>query len=191
MKEVKIFKKSGNLLEIGCSVGYLLEVAKEEGYNISGVELNQAAVEYANNMLGGGIVVKNKTLHEASFDDESFDIVVMNHVLEHILDITEFLNEVHRVLKTDGIFVISVPNFGSLIARTQKAKWYGLATNQHIWQFTPKTLSNVLETRGFRVVRVATNNLHRPLIPRIFWGVIFRVIEKGDNLFITAVKGEK
>lgn len=186
VKEVQIFSKRGRLLEIGCSVGYLLEIAKKEGYAICGVELNSAAVKYANNMLGG--VVKNKTLNAANFDAESFDIIVMNHVLEHILDIPEFLNEVHRVLKADGVFVISVPNFGSLIAWIQKENWYGLAPNQHVWQFTSKTLTSILEPK-FRVVRVRTNNLHRPLIQRIFWQV-FWIIDEGDNMIITLIKGE-
>ncbi len=184
-KEVQIFKKGGKLLEIGCSVGYLLEIAKKEDFEVYGIELNSAAVEFANNMLGEN-VVKNKTLKEANFDDNFFDVVVMNHVLEHIPDIPEFLNEAHRILKIGGILVISVPNFGSLIARIQKEKWHGLVPAQHMWQFTPKTLSNLLEPK-FSVLRITTNNLHMPLIQRIYWGAI-SAIDKGDNLFITAIK---
>lgn len=187
VNEVQIFKKKGKLLEIGCSVGYLLEIAKKEGFEPYGVELNPAAVDFANNMLGG--VVKNKTLQEANFDENYFDVVVMNHVLEHIPDIPELLNEIHRILKADGILVISVPNFGSLIARIQEERWYGLVPAQHLWQFTPETLSSLLRQR-FRIMRISTNNLHRPLMQRIFWRVI-SVIGKGDNLFITAVNDKQ
>lgn len=200
LKEVLKFKKSGCLLEIGCGVGYFLELAQEQGFDIQGTELSQEAIKTINKNLGNKIVKKG-FLSEINFSQEYFDVIVMNHVLEHILDLNKFLGEVNRILKKDGILVIGSPNFNGLFAKLTKRKWPGLRPKEHIWQFEPKSISNILKINGFKILRLKRKSSHNFQSITISLkerqikyfllntsNLIFGLLGKGDNMIIIAKK---
>ena len=164
LKEILLFKKGGRFLEIGCSVGYLLELAKEIGFKIDGIELSKSAVQAANKLLGDR--VRNCLLEEAQFSDDYFDVVAMYHVLEHVLDLDKTLKEIKRVLKRSGILFIGGPNFDNWISRLGKSKWRGLRPMEHVWHFEILTITNLLEKNGFQIVKSKTLG---PNIINIFW----------------------
>jgi len=200
LKEVLMFKTKGHLLEIGSGVGYFLELAKNQGFEIQGLELSKKAVQETNKNLGKG-VAKNYLLKEAGFSFEYFDIIVMNHVLEHILDLKNLLDEISRILKKDGILVIGSPNFGGFFAKIKGRKWSGLRPNEHIWQFEPSTIIKILEFENFQVIRSKKKAAHN--IRSVFtfskkfslkillsnalnW--FLGTVGFGDNMFIIAKK---
>ncbi|MDD5015274.1 MAG: class I SAM-dependent methyltransferase [Atribacterota bacterium] len=204
-KEVRRFKKKGRLLEIGCNLGYFLEVAKNNGFEVRGIDLDKEAVNYANNNLGEGIVLQS-TLEEAKFPDAYFDVVVISHVLEHIPDIKKFLKEIKGLLNDKGIVMIASPNLDGFCAKIKKEKWPGLRPDEHVWQLNESTIKKLLKEEGFLVARIKTSGLchnfasvikeikenmrEKGPLKQSFYSVLNWLCGKfgtGDNVFVVAI----
>jgi 2-polyprenyl-3-methyl-5-hydroxy-6-metoxy-1,4-benzoquinol methylase len=141
----------GALLEIGSAKGYFLSKAKEAGYAIYGLELNQVNYEYSRRLLGNTIL--DKDLLDANFENGRFDVVYMRDVIEHIPDPAAFLREVNRVLKPGGMVFLDTHNVDGWIykiARERHTVFFGFEHPNH---WSPRTLGLVLLQNGF-VVRV-------------------------------------
>lgn len=191
VKLIKDFRKTGKVLDIGCSAGFFLDEALACGFDVEGIELNKKAAAYC---INKGFKVNNCLLHECFFNDELFDIVVMSHVLEHIADLNGFLKEVYRIMAPSGLLVLSQPSFRSLITAILKEKWYGWVPKDHVWHFTPKTISMVLEQNSFNVKDIKMNTMHYPLstnLKKMVKALIARASGKmgmGDQFYVIAQK---
>ena len=137
------------LLDIGCGEGFFLFSASRMGYTAKGIELCQDAAEYARTEFG--LDVEAKPFEEAKFPGDHFDVVTLWQVLEHVPYPLSMLREVYRILKPGGLVVISTPDFGSLLARILRRRWWNVR-RLHINQFVVKTLKSILENAGFRDV---------------------------------------
>lgn len=159
MDGVQRYKAAGSLLDIGCGVGQLLQVAQSRGYTVAGCDISTWATDYARR---AGYDVRTGTLAELHYADQNFDIAVASHTLEHVPEPLPFLQEAHRILRNDGLLVIAVPNFASVMAQTLRLRWAGLLPDQHLWHFTPTTLRAMLQRAGFHTLRVTSDPyLHR------------------------------
>ena len=147
LDNVMRFKRAGTLLDVGTGCGALLSVAARRGFIAQGVEVSEWASSFAREAKG--LDVLTGTLEEARFETEVFDIVIINHVLEHIFNPRGILTEVHRILKNDGLLVIGVPNIGSIMASLRGGKWESLRPEEHIWHFTHATLERLVAEIGF------------------------------------------
>lgn len=157
VERIRRFKSRGALLDVGTGVGILMEAASAKGFTVKGVEVSQWASAYAREEKGLDVVPG--TLEEARFADACFDVVVLNHVLEHVEAPKPLLAEIRRILKDDGLLAIGVPNAGSLMATLIGARWASWRPEQHRWHFTPDTLTALLKTVGFDVIhREAKDN---------------------------------
>jgi SAM-dependent methyltransferase len=153
------YKPSGSLLDVGCGTGHLLRLARARGYTVGGCDISPWATAYARD---AGLEVRTGTLESLHYPSHAFDIVTVSHTLEHVPHPLSFLQEVRRVLAADGLLVIAVPNFGSVMAQTLRTRWAGLLPDQHLWHFTPATLRLLLSHGGFRPLRVSSDPyLHR------------------------------
>jgi SAM-dependent methyltransferase len=148
------YKPAGRLLDVGCGVGQLLQVAQARGYQVAGCDISAWATDYARR---AGYDVLTGALDELHYPAQSFDIAVASHTLEHVPAPLSFLQEIRRVLQDDGLLVIAVPNFASVMAQTLRARWAGLLPDQHLWHFTPGTLRAMLSRAGFRTLRVTSD----------------------------------
>lgn len=145
------FKKSGRLLDIGCSTGTFLNQMRNYGdWGLEGVEISSYASEIARNQFN--LHVFTGTLEQALFPDEYFDVITLWDVLEHLYDPVNTLREINRVLKKDGICVVRVPNGESLDARLFRQYWKGLDAPRHLYVFTQKTLIRSFELTGFQAL---------------------------------------
>lgn len=142
------FKKAGKALEAGSSTGVFLSLLKKRGWEVQGVEPSLAAGVAEKK----GIPTINTTFEKAKLKDETFDLIVFNHVLEHMENPIQILERANRVLKKGGIVLIDAPNFASLSARILGSRWRYILSKEHRWHFTPKSLSLLLEKVGFKVV---------------------------------------
>jgi 2-polyprenyl-3-methyl-5-hydroxy-6-metoxy-1,4-benzoquinol methylase len=175
LDKIKTYKSQGTFLDIGCSVGVLLDAARQNGFEVKGVEFSTWASEFARQK---GFDVITGGLAEAAYPEKSFDVVVMNHVLEHIPDPLQAMVEIKRILKDDGLLVIGVPNFGSYMAHLMKGKWFSLMPDQHIWQFTHDSLDKLLQKAGFSEVYFEAKDNHTI----VGWRPI-KVLQRLVNIF--------
>lgn len=155
---VEAQKRSGRLLDVGCGAGQLIEVARERGWDATGIEPSQAAARYATSEVGLDVICGYLT--EESFPAKSFDAITINHSLEHMPDPLTTLRIARAFLKDDGRLVVGVPNFGSLMSRLMRSRWISLCPRQHRWQFAPRTLSSMLCKAGFEITGRSFQN-HR------------------------------
>jgi len=100
-----------DILEIGCSTGYFTKVLKNKGKNVCGVDINADHIELAQRKYPR---IRFQTCDASGlpFSDESFDVVLMLEVLEHVQDEVRIISEIYRVLKDGGTLIMSVPNSG-------------------------------------------------------------------------------
>jgi 2-polyprenyl-3-methyl-5-hydroxy-6-metoxy-1,4-benzoquinol methylase len=151
---VKKYKNKGKVLDIGCATGTLLSIFKEKGWEVWGVEPSSSS-EIAS---ARGIKVLQSTFEEAKLNSNFFDVVILNHTLEHVNNPIETLKKAHSILNKGGLILIDVPNFGSLSSRIYKSKWPYILPNEHTFHFTPDTLKKVIKKSGFKVIHTETRS---------------------------------
>lgn len=170
------------LLDLGCGMGYLLEVAREWGYDAKGVEISAYAATYCREQLS--FDVHCGPLETASYHSDYFDIITAFDFLEHITELSLFLPRLARVLKPEGLFIVLVPNYDSLvfqldrnICRLKKAPLPNVP--EHLTYFSLSTLKQLLQRYGFKVERIfttAANDEGKYLSMRGSPGAVLRAI---------------
>lgn len=150
------FKKAGNFLDIGCGSGKYLYKMRNKGWDVFGVEVNKNAAILGNDLEK--LNIHNGNLLSANYDSESFDYVRSNHSFEHITNPNETLDEIYRILKSDGKLFIGVPNIDSFNAKLFKKYWWYLGAPVHPFNYSAKTLTRLLESHGFLVEKIIYNS---------------------------------
>jgi len=146
---VKIVEKHatrGQLLDVGCAAGFFVKAARDSGWDAVGVEPSRWLAEYGSSKLGVKIIPS--TLAEARFPAESFDVVTMWDVLEHVPDPYAELLEVFRILRPGGPLVVNFPDVGTWLAKLAGKNWW-FYLSVHLTYFTQKTLTAMLAKAGF------------------------------------------
>jgi SAM-dependent methyltransferase len=147
--------KNGNdphVIDIGCATGTLLEKLRERGWNCTGVEISPSA-EYAREKRG--LDVRGTPLEECGFPDGSFDVLLASHLIEHLNDPALFVSEAYRVLGSGGRIYITTPNIAGFQARLFRGHWRS-AIFDHLYLFSLRTLSRLLEKHGFVIEKRVT-----------------------------------
>jgi cyclopropane fatty-acyl-phospholipid synthase-like methyltransferase len=158
------FPSNGRLLEIGCSYGLFLRAASQEGWDVTGIELDAAAASYGKEHLG--LKILPGTLEsEIPRLDPPYDVIAAFHVIEHVQDPIGFLKLCRQLLKAKGVLILKTPNVASWIAGTTGPYWQWLSPPAHIHLFSPQSLELALGKCGFEVNKIwsqrgdAHNNL--------------------------------
>ncbi len=156
--------RRGDLLEIGPGGrGALLKAAKERGFRVHAVEIGEDNVRNLKRLLGDGAVY-DRDLAEVHFDSDSFDVVYMRDVLEHVLNPRPLLEEINRILKPGGIISIAVPNIEGFIHKIVRQNHVVVFGFAHVNYWSPRTLQRILDLSGFEVIemRHQTDDLRIP-----------------------------
>lgn len=138
----------GRLLDVGCSIGQFLKLSTQFGWECEGIELNHDAAEFARNEYG--LKVYEEKLEDLKLDKESYDIITLWGVLEHLTDPNNILDSIHKLLKKDGLLLLFVPNGNSLLVRVTREHNSTVSGRAHLWYFSPRTIGQILEKNGFR-----------------------------------------
>jgi 2-polyprenyl-3-methyl-5-hydroxy-6-metoxy-1,4-benzoquinol methylase len=154
-------EQRGHLLDVGCSTGIFLRAARDAGWQVSGIDVSAGAVYHARN--AHKLDAHVRTLEDCDFSPSTFDVVTMFDSIEHVPQPVEALRVAHRILKDDGLLVITTPNVDGLfprltyqlLARTIGA-WEHPTPPGHIYQFSRQTMRAALEKSGFQVAFCAT-----------------------------------
>ncbi len=129
-------------------MGELLREA-ELYYECVGLDPSGAALQEAER---AGFSVIQGTLEEARLDDESFDVVTMNSVIEHVLDPLVMLKKTYRILKPDGVVALRTPKMWGPAYRMHGKEWKRIRPGYHTYLFDGKILAKTLEMAGFKVL---------------------------------------
>jgi 2-polyprenyl-3-methyl-5-hydroxy-6-metoxy-1,4-benzoquinol methylase len=135
------------VLEVGCGAGGILHSFREKGCSVIGVELGRAYVEYGKEKYDLNLI--SGTLHTVDFHRRP-NVVIYNHVIEHILTINEELQRLHEILADDGIVYLAIPSVKNL-KNTYQMNFLRLMQNAHVYHFTSRTLGNLMKKNGFEV----------------------------------------
>ena len=140
--------KGGKLLDVGSATGFFMNIAKNRGFQVYGVELSDFAAKMGRKK---GLNIITGDLEGAHFPDGYFDVVTMYDVLEHIFLPKIILSEVRRILRPGGLLVINTPDAESFVAKMFGSKWHLIIPPEHINYFSADNLSVYLSQHGFRV----------------------------------------
>ena len=138
------------VLDIGCSVGCTVEAAKRRGWDAYGVDVSDDAVNYCRKR---GLSCFHTNGLKLPFEDQSFDAVVSWHVIEHVADVHESIEEWRRVLKPNGVLVMETPDASSPKVRRLGASYTKFWAPEHTYTFTPDNLRRIVEPIGFQSLR--------------------------------------
>lgn len=163
-KRVKILNNfsgwKGKLLDVGCGEGLFLEVAQKDGWNVTGTEFSPFAAKYGRGKLG--LNIHQGELSDIGFPAKTFDAITMWHVLEHTINPLVILEEIRRILKDGGVFILAIPNLNNILSqwtyKLVKGKRMHLFDPSdrelHLYHFTPETIRLALEKTGFKVKKI-------------------------------------
>lgn len=192
---------AGKFLDVGCGVGLCVQMAQEAGFDAWGVEINVRSATFARETLGRRVL--NTDLVDACFSKDSFSVVLLSNVLEHLANPHAVTDEILRVLAPDGVLIVEVPNMGGLQPTLLGARWTGWAPDMHMWQFTPETLRRSLERLGFCVQSMtARRSMHmgrpRGIVKRLIRYTLWHPLEilafatnRGDKILCLARKARE
>lgn len=141
--------RPGRILDIGCGWGDFLNIAKEDGWDVYGLDIDAKRVEFSRRM---GLKVYQGEVMNVDLEENSFDVVCLFHTLEHIFNINQTFSKVYKILKEDGLLAIEIPTIGSLKAKIYGRYWSYIVP-EHINYFTPRVIKNLLEKEGFKILK--------------------------------------
>ncbi|MEW6263513.1 MAG: class I SAM-dependent methyltransferase [Thermodesulfobacteriota bacterium] len=141
------------VLDVGAGTGLFVETAAARGLQPTALELNRANVD---RLRAGGFEVIDRPLEETRIEADTFDLVSLWEVIEHIVEPKPLLNHIARVLKPDGLLMILAPNADSLVTRILHEKSGTFGGHSHVNHFNLKTLTRLLAETGFSLLEAET-----------------------------------
>lgn len=156
------------LLDIGCGNGAYLLQMRALGWEVAGIDIDEQAIAACR---ARGLPVFLGTLEECRFPDESFDVVTMNHVIEHVPDPLRLLRECRRVLSPGGYLALVTPNLESLGHTVFRENWLGLDPPRHLCLWEMATLRNCIQREDFRILKCYTRSAMAAYIYDCSWEI--------------------
>lgn len=164
-------ERAGEMVaDIGCGEGHLCGELRRAGWTrVVGVDVSRTRVERARKLYPDGEFY-DRPLEEAPVPEGSFDLIIMDNVIEHLPEPVLMLRTLRRYLKPAGRIVVITPNMSSGHFKLLGRRWTPeLAPHAHIYLFTPPSMRVLLSNAGFWVDRVG--NFHLPVYSPVEWTV--------------------
>ena len=148
--------KAPRYLDVGCSTGFVVEAARDAGWEAIGTDLNPSAVEFGKSR---GLDLRTVALGDGGFEPASFDAVSLFDVLEHLIDPREVVRACVGLLRPGGILFLYVPNYDSASRLLMGADAHFIWPTHHLNYYTPATIRDLLGREGLDTAYVATEGL--------------------------------
>ncbi len=137
------------MLDVGCAIGLLVDEANKYGMKAEGIDISKSAVAHGKkqhlplfNETSASWMNKKKKI-------SNYDVITALSVIEHDADPFGMLQSLYTMTKPNGLVVLSTPNFDTVYRRLMGPRWIGYQHPEHLWIFTPKTITRVLQNAGF------------------------------------------
>jgi 2-polyprenyl-3-methyl-5-hydroxy-6-metoxy-1,4-benzoquinol methylase len=150
--------RTGRLLDIGCSTGLFLNAAKTKGWDVRGIEYSQDSARIARDKYN--LPVDQGELHADAYPTNTFDVVTMWDVIEHLPDPRQTVATVHNILAPNGLMFLKTPNADGLFPTVSLAAsrylnyWGHPEPPEHLYQFSATTLTRLVNSEGFDVLKI-------------------------------------
>lgn len=156
-KYISYFNCNGNFLDVGCGLGLGLAYARKLGFKLYATEFDKNSIDFINDNFDVDCFLGD--IKEAKYPNNYFDLIHISHVIEHVTDLDEFINEIKRVLKKDGYVCIGTPDSSSFLYSIYNNLMF-LNLNvpkiidgiEHTYIFSSKLLSNFAKKYNFKIV---------------------------------------
>jgi len=153
--------RKGRMLDVGCGDGSVLKIAQDLGWDAEGVDFDPEAVANARRKR---LNVHAGKLKDQCYPDDSFDLVLISHVIEHVHDPLGMLREIRRVLRPGRILVVTTPNTGSWGQRYFGTNCVDLDPPRHLQLFNGRNLSTLAKRAGFAQTTVSSTLRNTPFV---------------------------
>jgi len=201
----KFGPEDGRVLEVGCGLGHMLDFLADD-YKVFGIDINEWALEQADERLPDGEFLKLDAHDLAIFPDDYFSVVAAKHVVEHLVDPKKAFKEICRVLKPGGLLLLSTPNTDSPMRERKSEDWVGYQDSTHISLRSPDEWLSELKNNDMNVIKVFSDGFwdspYVKVIPNIIqklwyglpggiqalFGGSFLPLEKGESMIVLAKK---
>lgn len=167
-KELNLWPNGSVILDYGCGIGrYVKKIQKfNNTFKIIGMDVSNQILKIANKRFSKQTFIPIEPDQKLAIKSNTIDVVFAGDVIEHIFATDLFVKELYRILKKPGIVMISTPYHG-VIKNLALALWgFNIVfhvTGQHIRFFTKKSLTSLLESHGFKILKVGTYGRFYPL----------------------------
>lgn len=150
------YRKTNRILDVGCGIGYFLEVAKKRGWEVYGTEYTGEAIKIC---AEKGIKMYKGDLKSNMFEKEAFDVITSIEVIEHLSHPAEHIQLLKSFLRNGGALYVTTPNFNSLLRRHLGQNWNVIAYPEHLSYFTRKSITSLLKKKEFRIKYAKTHGI--------------------------------
>lgn len=147
-------QSSRNLLDIGCGTGDFLQIANQNGWQVSGTEISTKAVQEISKKTSFSIF--SGDILSLDLPQKNYDVITLYHVIEHLIAPNEFLKRIRELLKPGGLFFLETPNIGGIGFKIKRKAWSHLIPPEHIIYFNPSSLKFTLKKVGFEDIKTLT-----------------------------------
>ena len=148
---VSSFAKGKELLDVGCGTGHFLHAAQTKGFHAIGLEPDEDARKFAQEQNN----VKVCPLTELyTLRENTFDVITMWHVLEHVYHLNEDIAQLKGLLKNNGYLFVAVPNMNSYDAFYYKEFWAAYDVPRHLYHFKKPDIERLFLNHGFDLKQI-------------------------------------
>ena len=173
-------------MDVGCSFGFFMDAARQRGWTVAGIDVSKYAADYATQRLG--LLVENKTIMEAKFEEKSFDVITMWYVIEHLPNPKQVLRYLSNFMKDDGLLVMGTSNVDSYRARIQGKRWRIWIPPEHLLYFSPNSMRNLLKKCNLELIDLETALPYEKYIRKVKLYGLLDKLKLSDNVIYYAKK---
>ena len=145
-------KRGARLLEVGLGMGHLIGQL-EDAFDTYGMDLNHWAVKQSKSVVEK-TQLQTASAQELPYRDESFNVVIIKHIVEHLPDPQKAIEEIGRVTEPGGTLILATPNLDSLLKPWKGDKWIGYQDPTHISLKPPAEWLEFIRKAGFRPQKI-------------------------------------
>jgi len=168
-------KHGGRLLEIGSGLGHLVGQL-EDSFETYGMDINQWAVKASRSVIEK-TTLQTANAQEIPFAGDTFGVVIIKHIVEHLPDPEKAIEEIGRVTAPGGILILATPNLDSLLKPWKGEKWIGYQDPTHISLEPPSAWLDWIKRSGFSIKRVFADGFwdvpYIPVLPKQIQKLLF------------------
>ncbi len=169
------YRKTGRMLDVGCGIGYFLDVAKERGWEVHGTEYTDEAVAICRKK---NIPTQQGPLDISNYSEASFDVIASFEVIEHINNPNSEMEKISTLLRSGGLFYCTTPNWSSLSRIMLKQQWTVIVYPEHLSYYTVSTLKKLTQKHGFNTIKTITSGFSRTRMQQTYKGIHEPVISE-------------